>query len=102
MGRRFESCRAHHIEVPRLRSGFRHAARTPRKRLKFESWRAHHLEYGHDLDYGRDLARISSRNKFTVLLSSRPPPYLIDPNILVVNDNSSSKAPSQSKTVQKN
>jgi len=29
------------LAVPRLRSGFRHAARTPRKRLKFESIRAY-------------------------------------------------------------
>src|SRR5437588_10393938 len=31
------------LEVPRLRSGFRHAAQTPRKRLKFESNRRHHF-----------------------------------------------------------
>ena len=31
-------------EVPRLRSGFRHAAQTPRKRLKFESIRAYQLQ----------------------------------------------------------
>jgi hypothetical protein len=44
VGSWFESRRAHQsLKVPRLRSGFRHAAQTPRKRLKFESRRAHQL-----------------------------------------------------------
>ena len=29
-------------QVPRFRSGFRHAAQTPRKRLKFKSCSRHH------------------------------------------------------------
>src|SRR5215468_8040544 len=39
-GRRFKSSRFDQLfKVPRLRSEFRHAARTPRKRLKFKSYR---------------------------------------------------------------
>src|SRR3954447_24589990 len=43
VGSWFESRRAHQVRGPRLRSGFRHAAQTPRKRLKVESRRAHQL-----------------------------------------------------------
>ena len=40
------------LKVPRLRSGFRHAARTPRKRLKFESIRAYHAFLIFAVGYG--------------------------------------------------
>ena len=70
MGRRFESCRAHHSEVPRLRSGFRLAARTPRKRLKFESCRAHHSEVPR---CARDFAcRLPLRSRLQTGSSSSP------------------------------
>jgi hypothetical protein len=41
---RFKSCSRHQLEVPQLRSGFRHAAQTPRNRLKFKSCSLHQPE----------------------------------------------------------
>ncbi len=47
---------------PSLRSGFRHAARTPRKRLKFESCSAHH---------GRGGVRVGPRSFAALRISAR-------------------------------
>ena len=45
-------------EVPRLRSGFRHAAQTPGKRLKFESIRAYQL---HKKAFTAELAEFAEK-----------------------------------------